>query len=74
MKQYQRGTHILPYFRAQLALSHVNLILGDIYGGSNHGLIAPLYSPELNLTVIRRWDYNFYMIPGIYIWMHGSTG
>lgn len=48
--QYQRGTHILPYFRAQLALSHVNLILGDIYGGSNHGLIAPLYSPELNLT------------------------
>ena len=48
--QYQRGTHILPYFRAQLALSHVNLILGDIYGGSNHCLIAPLYSPELNLT------------------------
>lgn len=48
--QYQQGTHILPYFRAQLALSHVNLILGNIYGGSNHGLIAPMYNPELNLT------------------------
>lgn len=48
--QYQRGTHILPYFRAQLALSHVNLILGNIYGGANHGLIAPLYNQELNLT------------------------
>ena len=31
--QYQRGTHILPYFRVQLALSRVNLILGNIYGG-----------------------------------------
>lgn len=48
--QYQRGSHILPYFRAQLALSHVNLILGNIYGGANHGLIAPLYNQELNLT------------------------
>lgn len=49
-EQFQRGTHILPYFRAQLALSRVNLILGNIYGGSNHGLIEPLYNPELNLT------------------------
>ena len=48
--QYQRGTHILPYFRAQLALSRVNLVLGNLYGGENHRLIEPLYNPELNLT------------------------
>ena len=49
--QYQKGTHILPYFRVQMALSEkVNIILGDVYGGANHRLIEPLYSPELNLT------------------------
>lgn len=49
--QYQAGVHVLPYFRAQMALSdHVNIILGDIYGGANHNLIEPLYNPELNLT------------------------
>ncbi len=49
--QYQRGTHVLPWFRGQVALSdQVNIILGNIYGASNHGLIDPLYSPELNLT------------------------
>lgn len=48
--QFQRGTHILPFFRAQLALSRVNLVLGNIYGGANHRLIEPLYNQELNLT------------------------
>lgn len=49
--QYQKGMHVLPYFRAQIALSdHVDLVLGDIYGGANHNLIEPLYNPELNLT------------------------
>ena len=49
--QYQKGVHILPYFRAQMALSeHVNIILGNLYGASNHQLIEPLYNPELNLT------------------------
>lgn len=48
--QYQVGMHVLPFFRAQLALSKVNLVLGNIYGGANHGLIDPLYNPELNLT------------------------
>lgn len=49
--QYQKGVHLLPYFRAQMALSeHVNIVIGDIYGGSNHHLIEPLYNPELNLT------------------------
>lgn len=49
--QYQKGIHVLPFFRAQIAVSkHVDLVLGDIYGGSNHNLIEPLYNPELNLT------------------------
>ncbi len=49
--QYQYGTHILPWFRAQAALSdHVDIVLGNIYGAANHRLIDPLYSPELNLT------------------------
>ncbi len=49
--QYQKGVHVLPYFRAQMALSeHVNIVLGDIYGAANHRLIGPLYNPELNLT------------------------
>ena len=49
--QYQKGTHILPYFRAQMALSEqVDVVLGNLYGAANHRLIAPLYNPELNLT------------------------
>ncbi len=48
---YQNGFRALPFFRAQMALSsHVDLILGDIYGGADHQLIAPLYDPERNLT------------------------
>ena len=49
-EQYQKGAHLLPFFRAQISMKSVDLILGNIYGGSNHGLIAPLYNPELNLT------------------------
>ncbi len=50
-EQFQHGFHVLPFFRAQMALSdHVNVVLGDIYGGANHRLIEPLYNPELNLT------------------------
>jgi hypothetical protein len=48
--QYQKGAHVVPYFRAQVAFKRLNIVLGDIYGGSNHGLIEPLYNPELNLT------------------------
>ncbi len=50
-QDYAHNVHVLPYFRAHLSLSdNVNVILGDIYGGSNHRLIEPLYNPELNLT------------------------
>lgn len=47
---YQKGFHLLPFFRVQAALSrNVTIVLGDIYGASNHNLIEPLYNPELNL-------------------------
>lgn len=50
-QDYANNVHVLPYFRAHIALSkQVSVILGDIYGGSNHRLIEPLYNPELNLT------------------------
>ncbi|MBQ8673055.1 MAG: hypothetical protein IJ511_03245 [Bacteroides sp.] len=48
--QFQRGAHILPHFRGHLQLGDFNLVLGNLYGASNHRLILPLYSPELNLT------------------------
>ena len=48
--QYQKGTHILPYFRTHLQLSSWQLVFGNLYGGMNHNLIAPLYNPELDLT------------------------
>jgi hypothetical protein len=48
---YQSGFHLLPFFRAQIQpVSQLNIVLGHIHGGSNHGLIEPLYNPELNLT------------------------
>lgn len=49
-EQYQKGAHVLPFFRAQFTLNKVNLVIGNIYGGSTHRLITPLYHPELNLT------------------------
>lgn len=48
--QYQRGAHILPFFRAQAKLRNMNFVLGDIYGGANHGVVEPLMNPEVNLT------------------------
>lgn len=47
---YQHGAHLLPYFRAQVQLRRLQLVLGDLYRGSNHLLAEPLYCPELNLT------------------------
>ena len=48
--QYQKGAHLLPIFRAQLALHNTNIIIGHLYGGETHQLILPMYNPELNLT------------------------
>lgn len=45
------GFHALPFLRARLATNFgLTFVLGDIYGGSAHGLIEPLYSRELDLT------------------------
>ncbi len=48
--QYQSGAHILPFFRAQAQLKNLTFVLGDIYGGANHGVVEPLMNPEVNLT------------------------
>ncbi len=49
--QYSKGFHLLPWFRTQIALSdHVDLVIGNIYGSTNHHLIEPLYNKELELT------------------------
>lgn len=60
--QYQRGAHALPFFRATASLggptedrpegrkSHTTVVVGDIYGGTAHGLLLPLYNPELSMT------------------------
>ena len=48
--QYQRGFHILPFFRAQAQLKNLTFVLGDIYGGANHRVMEPLMNPEINLT------------------------
>lgn len=46
-----KGLHLLPFFRVQMATNGgLNIVLGSIYGGMHHRLIAPLYAPELNLT------------------------
>ena len=48
--QYTRGAHLLPWFRAQADFRRVSIVLGNIYGGQNHGLIEPLFNPETDLT------------------------
>ena len=48
--QYQQGAHMVPWFRSQFALKHLQIILGNLYGGVNHQLAQPLYNPELALT------------------------
>ncbi len=73
-EQYQKGAHLLPFFRAQISMKSVDLILGNIYGGSNHGLIAPLYNPELNLTADPETGFRVLAgAPGS-IWMLGLIG
>lgn len=67
--QYQKGTHLLPFFRTKARLGAAHIILGDIYGGSNHLLPDPLYAQELNLTAdpemgaqvlidLKRWHFD----------------
>ena len=74
--QYQKGFHILPFFRAQFSLRNVNLILGNIYGGSNHGLMDPLFNPELNLTADPEMGFQaLYDIPHFHLdaWLNWQS-
>lgn len=49
--QYQKGFHILPFFRVQVnPTKRLALVLGSIYGHGNHELINPLYNYELALS------------------------
>lgn len=48
--QYQSGAHLLPWFRAQINTQHSCLVLGNIYGGSNHNLSEVIFNPEQNLS------------------------
>src|SRR5574344_845161 len=48
--QYQSGAHLKPWFRTQLNTKHTTLVLGNIYGGSNHRLSEIMYNPEQNLS------------------------
>lgn len=48
--QYQHGAHALPWVRLQASFKHMDLVLGNIYGGSNHGLSTPLYNAEQNMS------------------------
>lgn len=46
-----KAFHCTPVFRANLQIDpHVNVVLGSLYGRSAHGLVEPLYNPEMNLT------------------------
>lgn len=50
-KNTQNGFHCVPVFRAQMQLAQgLNVVVGTLYGKSHHGLIAPLYNDELNLS------------------------
>ncbi len=47
----QNGFHCVPIFRAQMQLAtSLQVVLGTLYGKTNHGLIEPLYNDELNFS------------------------
>lgn len=47
-----KGLHARPYFRVQLSGfdNKLNLVLGNLHGGTNHRLAEPLYNPERMLS------------------------
>lgn len=48
--QYQGGVHLLPWLRAEMKTGHFDFVLGDIYGGTAHHFITPLYNKEQVLS------------------------
>lgn len=48
--QYQHGCHLLPWVRLQADFTRLSIVVGNIYGGQNHGLNDVLWNPETNLS------------------------
>ncbi len=48
--KYQHGAHVLPFLRAQAQLRRLTFVLGNLYGGANHGLVEPMMNAEVNLS------------------------
>ena len=49
--QYQKGFHLLPFFRVQVALTkNFDIVLGNLYGKNNHNLDETIYNKEIALT------------------------
>lgn len=47
----QSAFHAVPFFRVHYKpLPGISLVLGNIYGSNNHGLIEPLYNKEMVMT------------------------
>lgn len=47
----QSAFHAVPFFRVHYAPAPgISLVLGNIYGRNNHGIIAPLYNKEMVMT------------------------
>lgn len=47
----QKMFHVMPVFRVHLTPAEdLHIVLGTLYGGSNHNLAAPLYNDEYGLT------------------------
>lgn len=50
-RNVQNGFHCVPVVRAHMQLTPtLNVVLGTLYGKSNHALAEPLYNDELNLS------------------------
>lgn len=50
-RNVQDGFHCVPIVRAHLQLTPtLNIVIGTLYGKSNHSLVEPLYNDELNLS------------------------
>lgn len=48
--QYTGGFHLLPWIRLQAEFKTLDIVLGNIYGGENHGLSEVLWNSEANLS------------------------
>lgn len=48
--QYQKGAHVLPWVRAQAQFKHLTVVLGNLYGGQQHGFTDALWNAEANLS------------------------